>query len=196
MAKRTWNEKRHAEVQRRNSYGPRSSSMKVDDWSQPVGNAGGRQSCGVIGIVKRRWRLTPRKSAQRPMRGGETRVHVQVEGARAKVTREQSLLVESSGRRRPDDAAVWSAHPEFKACDSLKVRIYRAEREFQQHTIRADERKWKCAISPPGAVRAVARTARPARETAADWDFIGERDGPRRTRLASLRRFRANTATG
>jgi Cu-Zn family superoxide dismutase len=25
---------------------------KVDDWSQPVGNAGGRQACGVIGIVK------------------------------------------------------------------------------------------------------------------------------------------------
>ncbi len=25
---------------------------KVDDWSQPVGNAGGRQACGVIGVVK------------------------------------------------------------------------------------------------------------------------------------------------
>jgi Cu-Zn family superoxide dismutase len=25
---------------------------KVDDWSQPVGNAGGRQACGIIGVVK------------------------------------------------------------------------------------------------------------------------------------------------
>ena len=25
---------------------------KVDDWSQPVGNAGGRLACGVVGVVK------------------------------------------------------------------------------------------------------------------------------------------------
>jgi Cu-Zn family superoxide dismutase len=25
---------------------------KVDDWSQPVGNAGGRVACGVVGVAK------------------------------------------------------------------------------------------------------------------------------------------------
>jgi len=25
---------------------------KVDDWSQPVGNAGGRMACGVVGVAK------------------------------------------------------------------------------------------------------------------------------------------------
>ena len=110
----------------------------------------------------------------------EARVHVQVEGAAARVTREQKPYCELSLADAADRMTlrVWSDHPEFKACDSLKVSDFiELCGEFQQHQqFGLDARKWKVRhltaqerselLQGPPDLRA---------KQAADWVYIGER---------------------
>ena len=53
----------------------------------------------------------------------EGRVHVQVEAAAAKVTREQKPYCELNLADAADRMTlrVWSDHPEFRACEALKA---------------------------------------------------------------------------
>src|SRR5438045_9266682 len=53
----------------------------------------------------------------------EARVHVQIEGVASKVTREQKPYCELSLADACDRMTlrVWSDHPEFKACSTLKA---------------------------------------------------------------------------
>src|SRR5882757_7116865 len=77
----------------------------------------------------------------------EACVHVQVENAAAKVTREQKPYCELSLADAADRMTlrVWSDHPEFKACEALKASDFiELSGEFQQHQqFGLDARKWK-----------------------------------------------------
>jgi 3'-5' exoribonuclease len=110
----------------------------------------------------------------------EACVHVQVEGAAAKVTREQKPYCELSLADAADRMTlrVWSDHPEFKACETLKVSDFiELGGEFQQHQqYGLDAKRWKVRhltaqerselLQGPPELRA---------KQAADWDYIGER---------------------
>jgi 3'-5' exoribonuclease len=125
----------------------------------------------------------------------EARVHVQVEGATAKVTREQKPYCELSLADAADRMTlrVWSDHPEFKACETLKASDFiELSGEFQQHQqYGLDARKWKVRhltaqerselLQGPPELRAKQST---------DWDYICERcraiDDPRLRTLCEL----------
>ena len=110
----------------------------------------------------------------------EARVHIQIEGAAAKVTREQKPYCELSLADAADRMTlrVWSDHPDFKACDSLKASDFiELSGEFQQHQqYGLDARKWKVRhltaqeraelLQGPPDLRA---------KQLADWDYIGGR---------------------
>lgn len=110
----------------------------------------------------------------------EARVHVQVEGATAKVTREQKPYCELSLADAADRMTlrVWSDHPEFKACELLKASDFvELSGEFQQHQqYGLDAKRWKVRhltaqerselLQGPPELRA---------KQAADWDYICER---------------------
>jgi 3'-5' exoribonuclease len=110
----------------------------------------------------------------------EARVHVQVEGVAAKVTREQKPYCELNLADACDRMTlrVWSDHPEYKACDSLKASDFiELLGEFLQHQqFGLDARKWKVRqlsaqerselLQGPPELRA---------KQAADWEYIGER---------------------
>ncbi|MEY2503722.1 MAG: 3-5 exoribonuclease [Verrucomicrobiota bacterium] len=109
----------------------------------------------------------------------EARVHVQVEGAAAKVTREQKPYCELSLADAADRMTlrVWSDHPEYKACDTLKASDFvELSGEFLQHQqFGLDARKWKVRhltaqerselLQGPPALRA---------RQLADWEYINE----------------------
>ncbi len=110
----------------------------------------------------------------------EARVHVQVEGAAAKVTREQKPYCELSLADAADRMTlrVWSDHPEFRACGSLKASDFiELSGEFVQHQqFGLDARNWKVRhlngqerselLQGPPELRA---------RQAADWEYIIER---------------------
>jgi len=110
----------------------------------------------------------------------EARVHVQVEGATAKVTREQKPYCELTLADAADRMTlrVWSDHPEFKACELLKASDFvELSGEFQQHQqFGLDAKKWKVRhltaqerselLQGPPELRA---------KQMADWNYIGER---------------------
>lgn len=110
----------------------------------------------------------------------EARVHVQVECASAKVTREQKPYCELCLADAADRMTlrVWSDHPEFKACETLKASDFiELSGEFQQHQqFGLDTKKWKVRhltaqerselLQGPPDLRA---------KQSADWDYIVER---------------------
>ena len=110
----------------------------------------------------------------------EARVHVQVEGVASKVTREQKPYCELGLADACDRMTlrVWSDHPEFRACGSLKASDFiELSGEFVQHQqFGLDARNWKVRhlngqernelLQGPAELRA---------KQAADWEYIGER---------------------
>src|ERR1044071_8706467 len=108
------------------------------------------------------------------------RVHVQVESATSKMTREQKPYCELGLADACDRMTlrVWSDHPEFKACGSLQASDFiELGGEFVQHQqFGLDARNWKVRhlngqerselLQGPPELRA---------KQAADWDYIGER---------------------
>jgi 3'-5' exoribonuclease len=110
----------------------------------------------------------------------EARVHVQVEGVTAKVTREQKPYCELNLADACDRMTlrVWSDHPEFRACGSLKAADFiELTGEFVQHQqFGLDARNWKVRhlngqerselLQGPAELRA---------KQATDWEYIGER---------------------
>ena len=83
----------------------------------------------------------------------EARVHVQVEAASAKLTREQKpfcelALADIEGRMT---LRVWSDHPEYKACGALEANDFiELAGEFQQHQqFGLDARRWKVRVLTP-----------------------------------------------
>ncbi len=77
----------------------------------------------------------------------EARVHVQVEAAAAKVTRDGKPYCELALADAADRMTlrVWSDHPEYKACDSLQASDFiELSGEFLQHQqYGLDARRWK-----------------------------------------------------
>src|SRR5437588_402283 len=110
----------------------------------------------------------------------EARVHVQIEGVAAKVTREQKPYCELSLADACDRMTlrVWSDHPEYKPCSTLKASDFiELSGEFVQHQqFGLDARNWKVRhlngqerselLQGPAELRA---------KQAADWEYINER---------------------
>lgn len=110
----------------------------------------------------------------------EGRVHVQVEAAAAKVTREQKPYCELSLADAADRMTlrVWSDHPEFKACELLKASDFiELSGEFQQHQqFGLDARKWKVRhLTPQERSELLQGPPELRARQLADWEYIGER---------------------
>ena len=110
----------------------------------------------------------------------EGRVHVQVEAAAAKVTREQKPYCELT---LADAAArmtlrVWSDHPEFRACDSLQPTDFiELSGEFQQHQqYGLDAKRWTVrALTAPEIGELLQGPPEVRARQAIDWAYIIER---------------------
>jgi 3'-5' exoribonuclease len=112
----------------------------------------------------------------------EARVHVQVEASAGKSTRDGKPYCELALADACDRMTlrVWSDHPEFRACGSLKASDFvELSGEFLQHQqFGLDARNWKVRhlngqerselLQGPPELRA---------KQAADWEYIGERTG-------------------
>jgi 3'-5' exoribonuclease len=107
----------------------------------------------------------------------EARVHVQLEAAAAKMTREQKpyceLTLADAGDRMT--LRVWSDHPNYKSCDSMQAGDFlEITGEFYQHQqYGLDARRWKTR-SLTSEERAALLQGPPElrAKQAADWDFI------------------------
>ncbi|MBA2430528.1 MAG: HD domain-containing protein [Chthoniobacterales bacterium] len=110
----------------------------------------------------------------------EARVHVQVDAALAKMTREQKPYCELT---LADAAArmtlrVWSDHPEYRACDSLQVSDFiEVSGEFQQHQQFGIEAKhWTVrALTAQEIAELLQGPPELRAKQAADWAYIIER---------------------
>ncbi len=110
----------------------------------------------------------------------EARVHVQVESAVAKTTREQKPYCELALADAADRMTlrVWSDHPEFRACDSLKTSDFiELSGEFQQHQqYGLDAKRWKVRSLTPQEKSDLLQGPPDLRaKQTVDWDYINER---------------------
>ena len=126
--------------------------------------------------------LTLVEIRQRAVQNGalEARVHVQVESASAKVTREQKPYCELALADAADRMTlrVWSDHPEFKVCDSLQVSDFiELSGEFQQHQqFGLEARKWKVRhLTPEEKSQLLQGPPELRAKQLADWNHILER---------------------
>jgi len=110
----------------------------------------------------------------------DARVHVQVEGAASKVTREQKPYCELSLADAADRMMlrVWSDHPEYKACDTLQPSDFiELSGEFlQDQKYGLDTRKWKVrALTATEIAELLQGPPELRAKQAADWGLIADR---------------------
>jgi 3'-5' exoribonuclease len=107
----------------------------------------------------------------------EARVHVQVESAQAKTTRELKPYCELALADACDRMTlrVWNDHPAYKACDSLRVGDFvELYGEFQQHqSYGLDAKKWNVRPLKESEIAELLQGPPDlrARQTT-DWEFI------------------------
>jgi len=107
----------------------------------------------------------------------EARVHVQVEAALAKLTREQKPFCELALADATDRMTlrVWSDHPEYKACGALQMHDFiELSGEFQQHQqFGLDAKSWKVrALTPEEKQQLLQGPPELRAKQAADWNHI------------------------
>src|SRR6266852_8542730 len=105
------------------------------------------------------------------------RVHVQVESAAAKMTREQKPYCELALADACDRMLlrVWSDHPDYKACDSLGGgEFIELAGEFNQHQqFGLEARNWKVrSLTDQERSELLQGPAELRAKQSADWDYI------------------------
>jgi 3'-5' exoribonuclease len=110
----------------------------------------------------------------------EARVHVQVEAASARVTRDQKPYCELSLADAADRMTlrVWSDHPDYQACDSLgSSEFIELSGEFQQHQqFGLEAKKWKVRhLTAQERLDVLQGPSHLRTKQAADWEYICER---------------------
>ena len=108
------------------------------------------------------------------------RVHVQVEGAMAKVTRDQKPYCELTLADAADRMTlrVWSDHPDYQACGSLRASDFiELTGEFQQHQqFGLEAKKWKVRhLTGQERIDVLQGPPQLRTKQANDWDYICER---------------------
>ncbi|MDQ6655550.1 MAG: HD domain-containing protein, partial [Verrucomicrobiota bacterium] len=125
--------------------------------------------------------LTLSETRRRAQTGpAECCVHVQVEAAAAKSTREGKPYCELTLADAADRMTlrVWSDHPEYKACDSLQVGDFiELTGEFQQHQqFGLDAKRWSVRALAADEIRQLLQGPPELRaKQAADWAFMSAR---------------------
>ena len=137
--------------------------MRVEDY----GHSGAKLELMTLSQI--------RKAAQNSP--AEARVHVQVEAASAKLTREQKPFCELALADAEDRMTlrVWSDHPEYKACGALQTNDFiELSGEFQQHQqFGLDAKSWKVRGLTPGEKEQLMKGPPELRgKQAADWNYI------------------------
>src|SRR5580700_3969223 len=106
----------------------------------------------------------------------EARVHVQVESAQAKTTRELKPYCELALSDACDRMTlrVWSDHPAYKACSALPAESFiELTGEFQSHQYGLEARKWTVRpLTEPEKTELLQGPAELRAKQTSDWEFI------------------------
>src|SRR5437762_2981537 len=107
------------------------------------------------------------------------RVHAQVDGASAKMTREAKPYCEINLADSCDRMTlrVWSDHPDYRICGALQVGDFiELDGEFAQHQqFGLEARQWNIrALSPPGIADLLSGPAELREKQASDYKFIAQ----------------------